>query len=91
MCVKNILAHICVLAPTVPLERLREKDDDEDYLKSIEKAEPEVEDLAYFIAEKLDIQLLSFDDEAKVRLCSAWMPLSSFVKIYFICYLVKKL
>jgi hypothetical protein len=26
-----------------------------------------------------------------VRLCSAWAPPSSFVKINFICYLVKKL
>jgi hypothetical protein len=33
-------------------------------LESIEKAEPEVEDLANFIAEKLNIQLSSSDDEA---------------------------
>jgi hypothetical protein len=32
-------------------------------LKSIEKAEPEVEDLANFISEKLDIQLPSSSDE----------------------------
>jgi hypothetical protein len=64
MCVKNFLAHIRVLAPTVPLEKLREEADDDDYLDSIEKAEPEVEDLANFIAKKLDIQLPSSDDEA---------------------------
>jgi hypothetical protein len=62
-CVKNVLAHIRVLAPTVPLEKLREEADDDDYLESIENVEPEVEDLANFIAEKLDVQLPSSDDE----------------------------
>jgi hypothetical protein len=37
---------------------------DDDYLESIKKAEPEVEDLANFIAKKLDIQLPCSDDEA---------------------------
>jgi hypothetical protein len=48
----------------VPLEKLQEKADDENYLEFIEKAELEVEDLANFIVEKLDIQLPSSDDEA---------------------------
>jgi hypothetical protein len=39
----------------VPLEKLREEVDDDNYLDSIKKAEPEVEDLATFITEKLDI------------------------------------
>jgi hypothetical protein len=64
-CVKNILAHIHVLAPSVPLEKLREDTDDDNYLESIENAKPKVEDLANFIAEKLDIHLSSFDDEAE--------------------------
>jgi hypothetical protein len=55
MCVNNVLAHICVLALSVPLEKLREEADDDDYLDSIEKAKPEVEDLTNFIVEKLDI------------------------------------
>jgi hypothetical protein len=54
-CVKNILAHIRVLAPLVPLEKLREEAKDDNYKESIEKAKPEVEDLANFIGEKLDI------------------------------------
>jgi hypothetical protein len=61
---KNVLAHICVLAPSVPLEKLKEKADDDNYLDSIEKAKPKVKDLATFIAEKLDIQLPCSDDEA---------------------------
>jgi hypothetical protein len=63
-CVKNVLAHIRVLAPSVPLEKLREEADDANYLDSIEKAEPKVEDLATFIAKKLDIELPCSDDEA---------------------------
>jgi hypothetical protein len=63
-CVKNILAHIYVLALSVPLEKLREDTDDDNYLDSIEKAKPKVEDLATFIAEKLNIQLPCSDDEA---------------------------
>jgi hypothetical protein len=58
------LAHVRVLALIVPLEKPREEADDDNYLESIEKAELEVEDLANFIAEKLDIQLPSSDDEA---------------------------
>jgi hypothetical protein len=59
----NILAHIRILAPSVPSEELREEADDDNYLDSIEKAEPKVEDLATFIAKKLDIQLPYSDDE----------------------------
>jgi hypothetical protein len=55
MCVKNVLAHIHVLALSVPLEKLREEAEDDNYLESIEKAEPKVKDLTNFIAEKLDI------------------------------------
>jgi hypothetical protein len=47
----------------VPLEKLREDTDDDNYLKSIENAESEVEDLANFIAEKLDFHLSPSDDE----------------------------
>jgi hypothetical protein len=63
-CVKNVLAHVRVLAPSVPLEKLREDTDDDSYLESIENAEAEVEDLANFIADKLDIHLPLSDDEA---------------------------
>jgi hypothetical protein len=48
----------------VPLKKLREEADDDNYLESIENAELEVEDLANFITEKLDIQLPP-DDEAE--------------------------
>jgi hypothetical protein len=76
-CVKNILAHIHVLAPSVPLEKLREDTNDDNYLESIENAESEVKDLANFIAEKLDIHLPPSDMKLIVRFCSIWAPLSS--------------
>jgi hypothetical protein len=63
-CVKNVLAHVRVLAPFVPLEKLREDTNDDNYLESIENAESKVEDLANFIADKLDIHLPPSDDEA---------------------------
>jgi hypothetical protein len=63
-CVKNILAYIWVLAPSIPLEKLREDTDDDNYLESIENAESEVEDLTNFIADKLDIHLPLSNDEA---------------------------
>jgi hypothetical protein len=64
MCVKNVLAHVRVLVSMVPLEKLREEADDDNYFESVKKAELAVEDLANFITEKLDIQLSFFDDEA---------------------------
>jgi hypothetical protein len=48
----------------VPLKKLREEADDDNYLESIENAEVEVEGLANFITEKLNIQLPPSDDEA---------------------------
>jgi hypothetical protein len=64
VCVKNILAHVLVLAPSVPLEKLMEDTKDDNYLESIENAKSEVEDLANLIADKLDIHLPPSDDEA---------------------------
>jgi hypothetical protein len=55
--------------PLIP-ERLqnfvkdREDTDDDNYLESIENAESEVDDLANFIVDKLDIHLPLSDDEA---------------------------
>jgi hypothetical protein len=76
-CVKNVLAHICVRAPSVPLEKLREDTDDDSYLESIENAESEVEDLTNFIAEKLDIHLTLLMMKLTARFCSIWAHLSS--------------
>jgi ribosome assembly protein YihI (activator of Der GTPase) len=76
-CVKKVLAHFRVLAPSVHLEKLGEDTDDDNYLESIESAESEVEDLTNFIAEKLDIHLPLLMTKLTVRLCSIWTHLSS--------------
>jgi hypothetical protein len=62
-CIKNVLAHVWVLDPNVPLEKFGEPTDDENYLESIERAEPEFEDLASHIAKKLEISILPSNDE----------------------------
>jgi hypothetical protein len=61
----------------IPLEKLREDTDDDNYLESIENAEPEVEDWPtsslrslIFISPLLMMKLI-------VRLCSIWAHLSS--------------
>jgi hypothetical protein len=65
-CVKNVLAHVRVLDPNVPLEKLGEPTDDENYLESIERAEPEFESLASHIAKKVEIWILCSNDEANI-------------------------
>jgi hypothetical protein len=63
VCQECFSSHPC--SCTVGSSRkLREDTDDDNYLESIENAESEVEDLANFIAEKLDIHLSPSDDEA---------------------------
>jgi hypothetical protein len=69
-CVKNVFAHIHVLAPSVPLEKCREDTDDDNYLESIENAKSKVEDLANFITVKLDIDLPLLKMKLTVRFCS---------------------
>jgi hypothetical protein len=76
-CVKNVLAHIRVLAPSIPLEKLREEIDDDNYLESIENVESKVEDLANFIAEKLDIYLPLLMTKLIVRFYRIWAYFSS--------------
>jgi hypothetical protein len=74
VCVKNVLAHVWVLAPSVPLEKLREETDDDDYLEAIEKEKREVKDLAIYIAQKLEIQILFLMMKLIARLCSGQTP-----------------
>jgi hypothetical protein len=48
------------------LEKLGEPTDDENYLESIERAEPEFESLASHIAKKVEIRILCSNDEANI-------------------------
>jgi hypothetical protein len=62
VCQECFSSYLCSCS-VGPLEKLREETNDDNYLESIENAEPEVEDLANFIAEKLDIHHPCSDDE----------------------------
>jgi hypothetical protein len=63
VCQERFSSYLCSCS-VGPSRKLREEANDDDYLESIEKVEPEVEDLGNFITENLDIQLPSSDDEA---------------------------
>lgn len=60
--IRNVLAHVRVLAPAVPSEKLVEDAESQEYLDAIERAEPEVDELAGKLAELLNIQLPPPDD-----------------------------
>ena len=62
VCIKNVLAHVWVLAPSAPLEKLAIEAESQEYLEAIERAEPEVGALAGLISEQLDIKLPPLDD-----------------------------
>jgi uncharacterized protein Yka (UPF0111/DUF47 family) len=60
--IRNVLAHVRVLAPAIPLEKLIEDAKSQEYLNVIERAEPEVDELAEKLAEQLSIHLPPLDD-----------------------------
>lgn len=60
---RNILAYIWVLAPSVPLEKLTEEAENQEYLDAVERMEPEVEGLAEKLADQLNIELPALDDD----------------------------
>jgi hypothetical protein len=62
VCIRNILAHVQVLAPTVPLEKHTKEAENQEYLDAIERADPEVDALAKKLSEQLDIKLPPLDD-----------------------------
>jgi hypothetical protein len=56
------LTQVWILDPAVPLAKLAEDAESQEYLDTIEQAEPEVDELAGKIAENLNIQIPSPDD-----------------------------
>ena len=63
-CTRNVLAQVWVLAPEVPLSKIAEEAESQEYLDAVEKVEPEVEDLARRIVDNLNIDISSPDDDA---------------------------
>ena len=51
VCTRNVLAQVQVIAPAVPLEKIVEDAESQEYLDAVELAEPEVDELAGKIAE----------------------------------------
>ena len=64
LCTRNILAQVRVLAPEVPLSKIAEEAESQEYLDAVEKVEPNVEDLARRIVDNLNIDISSPDDDA---------------------------
>ena len=61
---RNVLAQVQVLAPKVPLSRIAEEAESQEYLDAIEKMEPMVGDLARRIVDNIDIDISSPDGDA---------------------------
>ena len=64
LCTKNVLAQVRVLASEVPLSKVAEESESQEYLDDIENVEPEVEELARRIVDNLSINISSPDDDA---------------------------
>ena len=64
LCTRNVLAQVWVPAPEFPLSKIAEEAESQEYLDAIEKVEPEVKDLARRIADNLNIDISSPDDNA---------------------------
>ena len=64
LCTRNVLAQVRVLSLEFPLSKIAEEAESQEYLDAIEKVKPKVEDLARRIADNLDIDISSPDDDA---------------------------
>jgi len=64
LCTKNVLAQVRVLAPEVPLSKVAEEAESQEYLDAIERVEPKVKKLALRIVDNLSINISSPDDDA---------------------------
>ena len=64
LCTRNVLDQVQVLAPEFPLSKVADEAESQEYLDAVERAEPEVEDLASRIVDNLNIDVSSPDDDA---------------------------
>ena len=64
LCTRNVLAQVRVLTLEVPLSKISEEAESQEYLDVVEKAQPEVEDLARRIMDNINIDISSPDDDA---------------------------
>jgi len=64
LCTRNVLAQVRVLALEFPLSKIAKETESQEYVDAVEKAKPEVEDLASRIVDNLNIDISSPDDNA---------------------------
>ena len=64
LCTRNVLAQVRVLSPEFPLSKIADEAESREYVDAVERAEPEVEDLASRIVDILNIDVSSPDDDA---------------------------
>ena len=64
LCTRNVLAQVRVLSPEFPLSKIADKAESREYVDAVERAEPEVEDLASRIVDNLNIDISTPNDNA---------------------------
>jgi hypothetical protein len=64
LCIRNVLAQVWVLALEVPLSKITEEAESQEYLDAVKRVEPELNELAGKIAKNLNINISSPDDGA---------------------------
>ena len=64
LCTRNVLAQVRVLSPEFPLSKIADEAESREYVDAVERAEPEVEDLASRIVDNLNIDISTPDDNA---------------------------
>jgi hypothetical protein len=62
LCTRNVLTQVRVLTPEVPLSKIAEEAESQEYLDAVERLEPEVDELAGKIAKNLNINIYSPND-----------------------------
>ena len=64
LCTRNVLAQVRVLSPEFPLSKIADEAESREYVDAVERAEPEVEDLASRIVDNLNIDISTPDGNA---------------------------
>ena len=64
LCTRNVLAQVRVLSLEFPLSKIADEAESQEYVDAVERAEPEVKDLASMIVDNLNIDVSSPDDDA---------------------------
>ena len=64
LCTRNVLAQVWVLSLEFPLSKVADEAKSREYVDAVERAEPEVKDLANRIVDNLNIDISTPEDNA---------------------------